>query len=33
VLQTKDVVDPTLSMRILFKAAVPMSKVDPATVP
>jgi hypothetical protein len=33
VLQTRDVIDPTLSMRILFEAAVPMSKVDRATVP
>jgi len=33
VLQSKDVIDPALSMRIVFEAAVPMSKVDPATVP
>jgi hypothetical protein len=30
---TKDVVDPALSMRIIFEAAIPMSKVDPTTVP
>lgn len=33
VLQTKDVLDPAMSMRILFEAAIPMSKVDPRTVP
>jgi len=33
VLDTKDALDPTMSMRILFEAAIPMSKVDPTTVP
>lgn len=31
--QTKSALDPTLSMQILFEAAIPMSKVDPKTVP
>jgi len=25
--------DPALAMRIVFEAAIPMSKIDPATVP
>jgi len=32
VLATRDALDPALSMRILFEAAVPMSKLDPASV-
>lgn len=32
-LMTKDTLDPAMSMRLLFEAAIPMSKVDPATVP
>jgi hypothetical protein len=31
--QAKDVIDPVLAMRIVFEAAIPMSKVDPTTVP
>ncbi|MEM8744866.1 MAG: hypothetical protein AAGF14_09555 [Pseudomonadota bacterium] len=31
--QAKDAIDPTLAMRIALEAAVPMSKVDPQTVP
>jgi hypothetical protein len=30
--QTKDVLDPALSMRIVFEAAIPMSKIDPTTI-
>lgn len=30
--QSKDVLDPAMSMRIIFEAAIPMSKVDPRTV-
>jgi hypothetical protein len=33
ILLTKDTLDPSLSMRIIFEAAIPMSKVDPRTVP
>jgi hypothetical protein len=33
VIYTKDVLDPALSMRIVYEAAIPMSKVDPRTVP
>jgi hypothetical protein len=32
IVATKDALDPALSMRILFEAAVPMSKIDPASV-
>ena len=30
---TKDVLDPRLSLRLIMEAAIPMSKVDPKTVP
>lgn len=30
---TKDVLDPRLSLRLIMAAAIPMSKVDPKTVP
>ncbi len=30
---TKDVLDPRLSLRLIMEAAIPMSKVDPRTVP
>jgi hypothetical protein len=33
VIYTKDVLDPALGMRIVYEAAIPMSKVDPTTVP
>jgi hypothetical protein len=33
ILLTKDTLDPALAMRIIFEAAIPMSKVDPRTVP
>lgn len=33
VIMTKEGLDPALSMRIVFEAAIPMSKVDPTTVP
>jgi hypothetical protein len=29
----KSVLDPKLAMRIVLEAAIPMSKVDPKTVP
>ena len=31
--KVKGVIDPALAMRLIFEAAVPMSKVDPTTVP
>jgi hypothetical protein len=33
IVRSKGALDPTLSMRIVLEAAVPMSKVDPKTVP
>jgi hypothetical protein len=33
ILLAKDTLDPALAMRIIFEAAIPMSKVDPRTVP
>jgi hypothetical protein len=33
IIMAKDTLDPAISMRIVFEAAVPMSKVDPTTVP
>jgi len=33
IIYAKDVLDPALSMRIVYEAAIPMSKVDPQTVP
>lgn len=33
IIQAKSVIDPALAMRIVFEAAIPMSKIDPATVP
>jgi hypothetical protein len=33
IIYAKDVLDPALAMRIVYEAAIPMSKVDPRTVP
>jgi hypothetical protein len=33
VLMSKDVLDPALSLRLVMESAIPMSKVDPETVP